>query len=83
MGVASAFGHIGGLSPRIIIGLTIDRIGFASVFAITTIVLVMGTVAVAVLGILTAGKSLEPIMVEELGKAPDGLAPARTYRSKD
>ncbi len=69
MGVASSFGRIGGLSAPIVIGYTYARIGFAGVFTITTIVLVIGALAVALLGIATAGKSLEQITVEELGEA--------------
>jgi MFS transporter, putative metabolite:H+ symporter len=68
MGVASAFGRIGGLSAPIVIGYTFSRIGFSGVFTITTVVLVIGALAVAVLGIATAGKSLEQITLE-LGKA--------------
>ncbi len=68
MGVASSFGRIGGLSAPIIIGYTFARIGFGGVFTITTIVLVTGALAVAVLGIATAGKSLEQIS-GELGEA--------------
>lgn len=69
MGVASAFGRIGGLSAPIIIGLTFARIGFGGVFTITTAVLLLGALAVALLGINTAGKSLEQIAVEELRPA--------------
>jgi len=68
MGVASAFGRIGGLSAPIVIGYTFNQIGFAGVFTITTIVLVAGALAVAVLGIATAGKSLEQIAAEALGR---------------
>ena len=64
MGVASAFGRIGGLSAPIVIGYAYPRIGFGGVFVITTIVLVLGALAVAVLGIATAGKSLEQIAAE-------------------
>ena len=64
MGVASAFGRIGGLSAPIVIGYTFARIGFSGVFVITTIVLVVGALAVALLGIGTAGKSLEQIAQE-------------------
>src|SRR5215469_3892695 len=64
MGVASSFGRIGGLSAPIVIGNTFARIGFGGVFTITTIVLAMGALAVAVLGIGTAGKSLEQITQE-------------------
>jgi MFS transporter, putative metabolite:H+ symporter len=61
MGVASAFGRIGGLSAPIVIGYAFSRIGFGGVFLITTIVLVAGALAVALLGIGTAGKTLEQI----------------------
>jgi putative MFS transporter len=64
MGVASAFGRIGGLSAPLVIGYSYSHIGFAGVFAITTIVLIAGAAAVAVLGIATAGKSLEQIAAE-------------------
>ncbi len=68
MGVASAFGRIGGLSAPIVVGYTYDQIGFAGVFTITTVVLIAGALAVAVLGIATAGKSLEQIAAEALGR---------------
>jgi putative MFS transporter len=68
MGVASAFGRIGGLSAPIVIGFTYAQIGFGGVFTMTTIVLVIGALAVALLGIGTTGKSLEQI-TEELGDA--------------
>lgn len=69
MGVASAFGRIGGLSAPIVIGYTFLRIGFGGVFLITSIVLVIGALAVGLLGIGTAGKSLEQITSEELSRA--------------
>jgi len=64
MGVASAFGRLGGLCAPIVIGFTFARIGFGGVFLITTVVLVAGALAVALLGIATAGKSLEQIARE-------------------
>jgi putative MFS transporter len=64
MGVASAFGRIGGLSAPIVIGATFARIGFGGVFLITTVVLILGAFSVALLGIGTAGKSLEQITRE-------------------
>lgn len=68
MGVASAFGRIGGLSAPIVIGYTYPQIGFGGVFVITTVVLVVGALTVALLGIGTAGKSLEQITVELAGR---------------
>src|SRR5919201_326706 len=64
MGVASAFGRIGGLAAPLVIGSTYAKIGFGGVFLITTVVLVAGALAVALLGIGTAGKSLEQIARE-------------------
>ena len=64
MGVASAFGRIGGLAAPLVIGSTYAKIGFGGVFVITTVVLVAGALAVALLGIGTAGKSLEQIARE-------------------
>src|SRR5437763_5615306 len=52
-----------GAAP-IVIGYTFSRIGFGGVFLITTVVLVAGALAVALLGIGTAGKSLEQITRE-------------------
>jgi putative MFS transporter len=69
MGVASSFGRIGGLCAPLIIGFTYAQIGFGGVFTITTIVLVAGALAVAILGMSTAGKSLEQIAVEEIGRS--------------
>lgn len=69
MGVASAFGRLGGLSAPIVVGYAYPRIGFGGVFVVTTVVLVTGALAVAVLGIATAGKSLEQITAEALHPA--------------
>jgi putative MFS transporter len=69
MGVASSFGRIGGLSSPIVIGYAYRWLEFRGVFLLTTIVLVVGALAIAVLGIATAGKSLEQIAGEGLGAA--------------
>ena len=61
MGVASAFGRVGGILAPIVIGLTFARIGFAGVFVITTVVLVLGALIVGIMGIRTAGRTLEEI----------------------
>jgi MFS transporter, putative metabolite:H+ symporter len=61
MGVASAFGRIGGIVAPIIIGFAFARIGFAGVFTITTVVLLCGACVVAAVGITTKGKTLEEI----------------------
>src|SRR2546428_11872028 len=59
MGVASAFGRIGGLSAPIVIGYTFSRIGFGGVFLITTVVLVAGGLAAPPPGIGPAGASMQ------------------------
>jgi putative MFS transporter len=64
-GVASSFGRVGGLAAPLIIGFTYARIGFVGVFTMTTCVLVLGALAVAILGMSTAGKSLEQIAAKE------------------
>jgi len=64
MGVASSIGRIGGLMAPLIIGFTYARIGFLGVFTITTVVLILGALGVALLGSSTAGKSLEQIATE-------------------
>ncbi len=67
-GLASAFGRIGGILAPIIIGFTFATIGFGGVFDITTIVLILGALTVLVLGIKTAGKTLEQISAEEIAR---------------
>jgi len=69
MGVASAFGRIGGILAPIIIGVTFTTIGFAGVFSITTGVLIAGALVVGIMGIRTTGKTLEQITDEELRAA--------------
>jgi len=68
MGVASSFGRIGGIAAPIIIGFAFARIGFAGVFIMTTAVLLVGALGVAILGISTTGKTLEQIAAEEIGR---------------
>jgi putative MFS transporter len=65
MGVASSFGRVGGLAAPLIIGFTYNRIGFVGVFTITTCVLIVGALAVAILGMSTKGRSLEQITAKE------------------
>ena len=61
MGVASSFGRVGGLAAPLVIGFSYARIGFVGVFTITTCVLALGALAVGLLGVRTAGKTLEQI----------------------
>jgi MFS transporter, putative metabolite:H+ symporter len=69
MGVASAVGRIGGIAAPLIIGFTFGAIGFGGVFTLTTAVLAAAALAVVVVGVSTAGKTLEQITAEELGRA--------------
>jgi putative MFS transporter len=69
MGLASAFGRVGGILAPIIIGFTFAQIGFGGVFTITTLVLIAGALVVLILGIRTTGKTLEQIVAEESGVA--------------
>lgn len=66
MGTASAVGRVGGILAPLIIGFTFARIGFGGVFAVSTIVLALGVILVAWLGIDTRAKTLERIMAEQL-----------------
>ena len=74
MGLASAFGRVGGILAPLIIGFTFARIGFGGVFTITTIVLLIGALTVLALGIRTAGKTLEQIAAAEIGSTAKGAA---------
>ena len=67
MGVASAIGRVGGIAAPLIIGFTFNTIGFGGVFGMTTAVLAAAALAVLILGLSTAGKTLEQIAAEELG----------------
>jgi putative MFS transporter len=68
MGVASAFGRVGGILAPLIIGLTFARIEFGGVFLMITAVLLAGALAVAAMGIQTTGKTLEEIAAGETGR---------------
>ncbi|RPJ80613.1 MAG: MFS transporter, partial [Acidobacteria bacterium] len=75
MGVASAFGRIGGIAAPIVIGFAYARIGFAGVFVMTTAVLLSGALAVAVFGISTKGRTLEQISARLRPSDQGGLPP--------
>jgi putative MFS transporter len=66
MGVASAFGRVGGILAPLIIGFTFARIQFGGVFVMITGVLLAGALAVAVAGMRTTGKTLEQIAASEI-----------------
>lgn len=64
-GLASAIGRTGGIVAPILVGYLYPKFGFAGVFSITTVVLLIGAAAVVLMGIPTRGRSLEDIAVGE------------------
>ncbi len=66
MGVASSIGRLGAISSPLVIGWLYPRLGFAGVFGTTTLMLLIGAIAVIFMGISTRNRSLEDITVEEL-----------------
>jgi putative MFS transporter len=73
-GTASAIGRIGAIVSPILVGYLYPLFGFAGVFGVTTIVLLLGAIAVVTMGVPTRGRSLEDIAASESGlaTAPDG-----------
>jgi MFS transporter, putative metabolite:H+ symporter len=65
-GSASSFGRIGGLLAPILIGYMYPIYGFIGVFLISTGVLLLGMLAVLILGDETKFKSLDQIMNEKI-----------------
>lgn len=64
-GLSSAFGRIGSISAPAIIGFFAAALGFAGVFTMTTVVLVVGVITVLVFGLHTAGRGLEELTETE------------------
>lgn len=60
-GVASSIGRIGGAASPIIVGLIFPAYGFAGVFGLSAASLIVGALAVVLLGIPTLNRSLEEI----------------------
>ncbi len=60
-GVASSIGRIGGAASPIIVGLIFPAYGFAGVFGLSAASLVIGALAVILLGVPTLNRSLEEI----------------------
>lgn len=65
-GLASAIGRVGSIASPIIVGFIFPRLGFAGVFGMTTVVLLLGAASVLILGVKTLRRSLEDIAREEL-----------------
>lgn len=61
MGAASSFGRIGAIASPMLVGWLYPILGFAGVFGMTTGMLLMGALAVLILGVQTKGRTLEDI----------------------
>ena len=61
VGLASAVGRLGAISAPILVGAIFPRFGFAGVFGLTTLVLLVGAMVVMIFGVRTEGRSLEAI----------------------
>jgi putative MFS transporter len=65
-GLASSFGRLGGIAAPILVGYVYPRLGFAGVFGATTLVLLIGAMAVILMGVPTRGRSLEDIAAGQI-----------------
>jgi putative MFS transporter len=64
-GLSSAFGRLGSISAPSIIGFFAAALGFAGVFTMTTVVLMVGVITILVFGLHTAGRNLEELTETE------------------
>jgi putative MFS transporter len=69
VGTASSIGRIGAIVSPILVGWLYPNYGFAGVFGMTTVVLLVGACAVLFLGVDTRNRSLEEITAAELEQA--------------
>jgi putative MFS transporter len=82
-GLSSAFGRIGSISAPAIIGFFAAALGFAGVFGMTTVVLLVGVVTVLVFGLQTAGRNLEELTeTERLRALADKVTHHRTGETR-
>jgi putative MFS transporter len=65
-GLASAIGRIGAIISPILVGYLYPNFGFTGVFGTTTSVLLLGALAVVLMGVPTQGRSLEDIAAGEV-----------------
>ncbi|MGH8782223.1 MFS transporter [Paraburkholderia sp.] len=65
-GLASSIGRLGAIAAPILVGYLYPVFGFAGVFGATTTVLLVGALAVVLMGVPTRGRSLEDIAAEQL-----------------
>src|SRR6185503_2185093 len=82
-GLSSAFGRIGSITAPAIIGFFAAALGFAGVFGMTTVVLLVGVVTVLVFGLQTAGRNLEELTeTERLRALADKVTHHRTGETR-
>lgn len=72
VGLASAIGRIGAISAPALVGWIYPIAGFFGVFGMTTVILIIGALAVLILGVPTKGRSLEEIEMLEFESAKHG-----------
>lgn len=65
-GLASSIGRLGAIAAPILVGYVYPPFGFAGVFGATTLVLLIGAMAVLLMGVPTRGRSLEDIAAEQV-----------------
>jgi MFS transporter, putative metabolite:H+ symporter len=65
-GLASSIGRLGAIAAPILVGYVYPLLGFAGVFGATTLVLLVGALAVLLMGVPTRGRSLEDIAAEQV-----------------
>ncbi|MEQ5841199.1 MFS transporter [Paraburkholderia acidicola] len=65
-GLASSIGRLGAIAAPILVGYLYPVFGFAGVFGATTTVLLIGALAVVLMGVPTRGRSLEDIAAQQL-----------------
>jgi putative MFS transporter len=66
VGLASSIGRLGAIAAPILVGYIYPILGFRGVFGATTIVLIIGALAVVLMGVPTRGRSLEEIAAQQL-----------------
>jgi MFS transporter, putative metabolite:H+ symporter len=66
VGLASSIGRLGAIAAPILVGYVYPILGFAGVFGATTTVLLIGALAVVLMGVPTRGRSLEDIAADQL-----------------
>nr|WKF55771.1 Putative niacin/nicotinamide transporter NaiP [Paraburkholderia busanensis] len=67
-GLASSIGRLGAIAAPILVGYLYPPLGFAGVFGATTAVLLIGALAVLLMGVQTRGRSLEEIAAEQVDR---------------